>query len=104
MLSPRNRLNLSKITSREFKGKKVSDEEFFLIGKEGVDNFKVGISVSKKVAKKAVDRNRIKRLIAESLRNQKIFAGDLLVIARKNISDLKMNDVKIKLENMLKKL
>lgn len=103
MLPPKNRLNLSRIPKREFKGKQVSNEEFFLIGKKA-DNFKAGISISKKVAKRAVDRNRIKRLISEGLRNQRVPPRQVLVIVRKNISDLKMSDVKIKLENLLKKL
>lgn len=49
------------------------------------------IVVSKKVAKRAVDRNRIKRIIKEALRG-KTNEG-LKIIVRNNIANLKTQEV-----------
>lgn len=43
----------------------------FFVSKEPLESPKVGVSVSKRYFKKAVDRNRIKRLLRECYRHHK---------------------------------
>src|SRR4030042_3517937 len=104
MLPAKNRLNSPKSLSvLKKEGKKISSSEFILVYKIKDGIFKLAIIVSKKVASRAVDRNRIKRLIAESLRSQQEFNGELVIIVKKNIADFKMVKVKEKLNLLLKK-
>ena len=105
MLPLRNRLNLSKAPKdRIFSGQKLSSDEFRVIAKFKPGVFKVATSVSKKVARLAVDRNRIKRIITESLRGQSIYEGEFLIIVNKNIAHLKKYEVKDKLFSLLGRL
>ncbi len=105
MLPAKNRLNLSFASNNQVLGKqKLSSDEFRLIAKVRPDVFKAAVVVSKKVAPKAVDRNRIKRLISEALRGQAIFKGELLVIVKKNIAPLKKDEVKDRLFKLFNKL
>lgn len=73
--------------------------EFFVI-KSNPD--RLTISVSKKVVPKAVDRNRIKRLVKEALRNLEIRSPHLKVLVKKNFADAKMTQVKDELAVLLK--
>lgn len=59
------------------------------------------VVVSKAVAKKAVERNRIRRITKEALRELGYQDG-LVIIVKNNIASLKMPEVKKKLENVLK--
>ncbi|MES9992574.1 MAG: ribonuclease P protein component [Candidatus Thiodiazotropha sp.] len=66
-------------------GKRVSDKLFLVLGKPNQLGYgRLGLAVSKKSCRGAVDRNRIKRLIRESFRiNQTLLAGlDLVVVSR----------------------
>ena len=51
-----------------------------------VNTGRLGITVSKKVSKRAVDRNKIKRLVRESFRDlhKSLMNNDFVIIARKN--------------------
>jgi len=64
------------------------------------DDQSLTIVVSKKISKKAVERNRIKRTIKEALRAKNKQKG-LTIIVKENISGLKMQQVKEKLEKLL---
>ena len=79
---------------------KKPQEDFSLI------NQKIGVSVSKKYFKKAVDRNRIKRLLRESYRlNKELFVqkfGTHSISMVFWISKEKPNHFKIVEENFLK--
>lgn len=70
------------------------------------DKARVGIIVSKKNVKKAVDRNKIKRVIRENFRLHQhlIPATDTVVIARKAIGILTKKELKDLLEKQWKKL
>lgn len=50
---------------------------------------RLGLAIAKKHVRRAVDRNRIKRLIRESFRhNQVLLSGlDIVVLARKGVDD-----------------
>jgi len=70
----------------------------FLIKRSGAAETR--IVVSKAVSKLAVERNRIRRTIKEALRSMGC-TGPLVIIVKKNIANLKMQEVKQKLENVL---
>ena len=60
------------------------------------------IIISKKVAPKAVDRNRIKRIIKEALKTLHQKKEDFQIIVRKNIAGQKSYDLKDKMQKLLK--
>lgn len=82
---------------------KVTTEEFVLIFKKGLVFRKPLITISKKVAQKAVDRNRIKRIISEALRQLKLQKAEVQIIVRKNIKDAKTYQIQKKLEPYINK-
>ena len=59
--------------------------------------------VSKKVAPKAVDRNRIRRLFMEAARKIQL-TGELVIIVKENIKDLKMHQVEKLLIEKIRKV
>lgn len=70
---------------------------------EPSDVLRTKIVVSKKVAAKAVDRNRIKRIIKEALTRSKQ-KGSFVFIVKTNIRDLKTQDMSTILRNFFKKI
>ena len=104
MLLANSRSNSSKFPKQDFRGKKVTSEDLDLIAKNKEEGLKLTVSISKKVAARAVDRNRIKRIIKESMRSNTGFKGEVLIIVKKNLSHLKMPEIRVKLENLFKKL
>jgi len=73
------------------KNKRVSDDCFtLLVGRPQGDACRIGFAIAKKQVKRAVDRNRLKRLIRESFRrNQNELPNtDLVVMVRHNILQL----------------
>ena len=63
----------------------------YQIPKLGQAHYRVGVSVGKKISKKAVDRNRIKRYITQVIyqhQDQLISEVDLILIARKKTIEL----------------
>ena len=102
MLPAKNRLKLSK--NKEIWSKqRIENDEIQLVVSPKENTFKVATVVSKKVAPRAVDRNRIKRLVAEAVRDQNL-QPQIIVIVKKNIAGLKKNQVQAKLTGMLRKL
>ena len=84
---------------------RVSGDEIVLIFKKGPKIFKTAVIITKKIAPKAVDRNRIKRIISEALReriNQK--EGGLTLIVKKNIAHFKKQEVSTIIERLISKL
>jgi len=64
---------------------RASTKEFLLLAREnGLDFPRLGIIVSKKVSKRAVDRNRIKRVIRESFRQiqDSLPQRDIIILVR----------------------
>jgi len=89
------------------KGRSTANRQFviYVLPKEGQDQLRIGISVSKKLGK-AVVRNRIKRLIREALRlNLPLiqWTGDLIVIARGPVAEMSYQEVADSLVHCLKK-
>lgn len=87
-----------------YKGEKVSTEEFVLIYQEQPLPFKLVPVITKKVVPKAVERNRIKRLIKEALKSKNNQSGQMILIVKKNIASLKAAVVERKIEELFKKI
>lgn len=67
MLAKTNRLSRALFADYFSRGKRLNSEHFTVVYAPA-DVFKVSVVVSKKVAKKAHDRNRLKRQLYESIR------------------------------------
>ena len=85
---------ITKIFESTNSTKKYNDS-FKVIQIEGNDG--VLISVSKKLFKRAVDRNRIKRLIKEAIRNKIINRTTAIIYINKEVLSLKEIDNKLKI-------
>jgi len=74
---------------------KVSNALFLiLIHKTSNTHSRLGLVISKKVDKRAVQRNRIKRIVRESFRNKEFETKcDYAVLARGKITSLKNNEI-----------
>ncbi|MEK7581463.1 MAG: ribonuclease P protein component [Patescibacteria group bacterium] len=104
MLAKISRLNLSKNkNSGRFKGQRILGLRFDIIYKKA-PQFKAATVVSKKIAKLAVDRNRMKRLVAASLKNKKDIKAELLFIAKINFAHSTQKEVGVEIEESLKKI
>ena len=104
MLPKKNRLNLAlknKTPNKHYT--KVHGEDFILTFTKTQADFKAAVTISKKIAKKAVDRNRIKRITLEAIKELDIKNGNLTVSVRKNISTLKSPQVKQIIKGIINK-
>lgn len=74
--------------------------------RQNLDNSRLGLAVSKKVDKRAVTRNKIKRIIRESFRfHQKQLTGwDIVVVAKPAINNLTNQQLSELLTNVWKEL
>lgn len=107
MLPKNNRLNLKKDFKWVASGQKVESMNFKLFLRLG-DNLKprVGISLSKNVLKKAVDRNRAKRLLSTAFKN--LYSSllqniNIVALPKPGIISLKSTDIEKELEETLRK-
>lgn len=87
----RHRLRNRRDFRRVFKyGQSTANRHFvvYVMRKKEDTPVRIGISISKKVAKLAVDRNRVKRLVKEIVRNRitQLSPGQDLVIIARNAS------------------
>jgi ribonuclease P protein component len=90
------------------KGSKVTGKSLMVlvVDRKDADPARFGIVVSKNVSKKAVYRNRVKRLIRESLKSVliKVKVGcNIVIIARSNIVGLGFSEVNNDLEHVFRK-
>lgn len=85
--------------------KKAHTYHFLIAFEPSEDGPRLGITVSTKIDKRAVVRNRIKRLIREVFRkNRGRFDGfDIVVIARKDASNVPYKDIERELLGALRK-
>ena len=107
MLKRENRIRLKKeFLEIKDKGKIKYSPLFGLVFlKKDDDLKKVGFIVSKKISKRAVDRNKIRRTLAEIMRKNldKLEAGSRIVfLAKKEILGKKMVEIKEEVEKLLK--
>jgi len=109
MLPKENRLKKKKDFEKLFKEGKSFSEKFLVlkINKNNLNNNRFGFIVSKKISKKAVARNKIKRQLREIVRKeinnyQKGF--DVAVIALPGIESKNFEEMSQALERILKKI
>jgi len=90
------------------KPKRSIDNNFIIIAKKNNENYpRLGLAISKKNIKLAVQRNRIKRIIREFFRINIIVNNvgiDFVVMAKKNLSNIDNSSLKISLNNNFNKL
>jgi len=70
---------------------KVSDRHFLVLARSNnLDNGRIGLVIGKKYLPRAVQRNRVKRLLRTSFRlNQDLLTGlDIVILARSNMNTL----------------
>ncbi len=72
----------------------------------GLGHARLGLAISKRVSKRAVDRNRIKRLLRESFRRvqHRLPAVDLMVMAREQVTTMPGSQLLLELDAMWLKL
>lgn len=107
MLSKEKRLNLKKDFKWVAFGQKLGDDLIRLYVRQG-DNLepKVGIAGSKSDFKKAIDRNRARRLVStgfESLYNQLPKNINIVALPRQGVLELTSTEVTRVLKELLKK-
>jgi ribonuclease P protein component len=67
--------------------KKIVTQEFVILyRKNKIGHTRLGLALSKKMIAKAHERNRIKRLIRESFRQEKLPAIDVIFLARSGVA------------------
>lgn len=111
MLPKTNRLPKLEIDLLKSKGKPKFSKNFTLLHLSNLDinnsKFKFprfAIIISKKVSKKAVDRNRIKRIIREAIilnLNKISTNNDYLIIAKQSSLKLTNNEIRREVEELL---
>ena len=108
MLPQHHRLKKEKDFTSVLRERRRIDEVgmFLKTKKNGLEESRFGIVVSKRVAKKAVDRNRIHRQLSESIWNlfDRIQGGtDVVIITTADIKNLSLKSTQEILQRALKK-
>lgn len=104
MLPSKNRLVLNNNNKKQLKQRITSYEFTLLFNKKRENVLKAAIVVSKKVAPLAVDRNKIKRIITESLKDKLEIGIETIIKANINVANLKKNEIAEKIEKLFKKI
>ncbi len=108
MLSLKNRLKKEKDFQRVFSHGRMAASDLMSIRflNNDIQETRVGFIVSKKVSKKAVLRNRIKRVLREQMKKRmdKIIKGfDIIITAKGKILELESEEIGESLEKLLKR-
>lgn len=85
-----------------------ASHQFFLIlaRPNGLDHPRLGLVVAKKHLSLAVQRNRIKRLVRETFRQQQnqLIGLDMIVLSRKGLADMDNREFVAQFQQQLKRL
>ncbi len=95
----------SEFSSVKNSGKKFQTYNLVIWHKSNLPPLRLGITVSTKIDKKAVVRNRIKRIIRAAFMKfsqDYNLAGDYIIMARKNCSELTSQDIYKEFKKALK--
>lgn len=85
--------------------KKIVTSEFIILFRENnLGCARLGLALSKKMIAKAHDRNRIKRLLRESFRQEELPAVDVVFLARQGVAKQTNANINAKLGKVWKKL
>jgi ribonuclease P protein component len=106
MLKKENRLKKKKDFERIYKkGRGFKGDSLFLKILENKEELtRIGIVVSKKVSKKAVQRNKIKRQMREIMRGMNVKKGfDVVIVAYPSILKKEFSEIKREIIYLLKK-
>lgn len=109
MLPRLNRLTKKKDFEETYQQGKAVGGNFLLIKTKPNQEkqTRIGIVVSKKVAKKATERNKLKRRIREIVRKKNTkdkLGGDIVIIAKKPSAKASYRELEADWENVLSKL
>lgn len=74
--------------------------------RNGLDHARLGLAISKRVSKRAVERNRIKRLLRESFRRvrHQLPPIDLMVMGREQAAGVRGAQLLVEIDALWKKL
>jgi ribonuclease P protein component len=108
MLPSKNRLKKKKDFANVLMRGKFFNDIFLSLKeiKNGLEQARIGFVVSKKVSKKAVIRNRVKRLLREAIRddlNKIKSCSDIVFFTKKGIEKKNFWEIKEVVEKLLKK-
>ena len=98
-----------RLTTREFqevfqKGKRVSSP-LFLLSYTDLEKTKVAVSIPKKIYSRAVDRNYIKRLIFNCLKEQVILPSlGIVIVVKKKLDNITHKGVCSELSDLIKNI
>ncbi len=106
MLSKVNRLSAPRISHVLRYGARVGNQLFQLSTEKGEVASRFSFIVSTKIDKRATRRNRIRRLLSESVRHQlpNIKGLDCVFVVRKNFSDAKQAEVEKMVMELFQKI
>ena len=90
--------------TKSFPIQKTISKDLVLFFKKKPGALMLTIVVTKKIAPRAVDRNRRKRLVKEAFREFTQLEGEIKIIVQSNMSGLKLDGLLKKLEPLLEKI
>jgi ribonuclease P protein component len=105
MLKKTNRINKTRELQKVYRSGKTMHTPALVIKFVQGPKTRVGLVVSKKISKKAVERNRIKRALREKMRRglPELITGDYMLVAKPSAASYKGKELSSQLEISLKK-
>jgi len=108
MLPKQNRLKKKKDCDSVIKQGRHNADRFLVlkIQRNSLEQSRIGFVVSKKISKKAVERNRIKRRLREIVKKEisELKNGiDLVFLVKKNIITAEFSEIEYSVKSLLKK-
>lgn len=85
---------------------KAGDNAFLLLARQNqLEIGRLGLAVSKKQLRRAVDRNRVKRMARETFRQHENLSGfDLVLLCRPGVKGLDKSEIRHKLDTLFDKI